>query len=93
MSRLKSAIIDGPWIIASEMSLDISLFPPPETVAGLWQYTPSSVVPTSLQRLLSCGRDISTLYPAGDMYVVYGVSLIDFSTPSFCHVTVCVLRE
>ena len=47
--------------IASAIDLEISDLPPPETVLGLWQSTPSAVVPRSRQRRPSSGFTISTL--------------------------------
>ena len=51
----------GPVKIASAIDLEISDLPPPETVQGLWQSTPSAVVPRNRQRRPSSGFTISTL--------------------------------
>ena len=39
----------GPNSTALPIDLEISDLPPPETVQGLWQNTPSASVPTSRQ--------------------------------------------
>ena len=57
----------GPYSTASVRGLEISDFPPPETVQGLWQTIPSETVPTSRQERLPLGFTISTLYPEGRM--------------------------
>src|ERR1017187_123391 len=60
-SRLKSAINTGPWMIASVIGLEISDFPPPETVQGLWQSVGSAPVPTSRHERLPGGFSMWTL--------------------------------
>jgi hypothetical protein len=55
MSRSKSAMNTGPGRMASEMALEISDLPPPETVQGLWQSVPSATVPTMCQAVCAGG--------------------------------------
>ena len=55
MSVSKSATKADPTMNASVMALEISDFPPPETVAGLWHDVALGTVPTSVQVLGSCG--------------------------------------
>ena len=43
----KSAIKNGACMMESEMDLEISDLPPPDTVLDLWQRVPSAVVPIS----------------------------------------------
>ena len=56
---------NGACMIESEMDLEISDLPPPETVLGLWQNVPSAVVPTSRHWPESASFSRRTLYPAG----------------------------
>ena len=51
--------------MASEMDLEISDLPPPETVHGLWQKVPSETVPINRQARLPGGFSMWTLYPLG----------------------------
>jgi hypothetical protein len=52
-------------MIASEMGLEISDLPPPETVHGLWQNAPSGNVPMSRQLGAAWCFAIRTRYPLG----------------------------
>src|SRR5438067_11757955 len=60
-SFLKSETNTGPSMIASVIALEISDFPPPLTVHGLWQNVPSATVPMSRHARPPGGLCIRTL--------------------------------
>ena len=64
-TELRLGANDQPEIIESCIDFEISDFPPPETVLGLWQKVPSPKVPINRQ-LGACGCFcICTLKPLG----------------------------
>ena len=67
MSFSKSAMKNGPCMMASVTGLEISLLPPPETVLGLWISVPSAVVPIRRHWPESRSCSKRTLKPDGTM--------------------------